>query len=101
MANTNVASYISPNAASITGVLVAAVAARFFAREELKYRQFGVLLFKVDIWLTYLKIMSHKTLIVDYGRCVTTLTGWTAASTGSGTRPTPRATWPTPAASAG
>ena len=47
MANTNVASYISPNAASIIGVLVAAVAARFFAREELKYRQFGVLLFKV------------------------------------------------------
>ena len=47
MANTNVASYISPNAASITGVLVAAVAARFFAREELKYRQLGVLLFKV------------------------------------------------------
>ena len=46
MANTNVASYISPNAASIIGVLVAAVAARFFAREELKYRQFGVLLFK-------------------------------------------------------
>ena len=49
MANTNVASYISPNAASIIGVLVAAVAARFFAREELKYRQFGVLLFKVGI----------------------------------------------------
>ena len=49
MANTNVASYISPNWASIIGVLVAAVAARFFAREELKYRQFGVLLFKVGI----------------------------------------------------
>ena len=59
MANTNVASYISPNAASIIGVLVAAVAARFFAREELKYRQFGVLLFKVDILKNNVSQDSH------------------------------------------
>ena len=59
MANTNVASYISPNAASIIGVLVAAVAARFFAREELKYRQFGVLLFKVDILKNSVSQDSH------------------------------------------
>ena len=44
---TNVATYISPNAMSLIGVFVAAVAARFFVKEELKYRQFGVFLFKV------------------------------------------------------
>ena len=44
---TNVATYISPNAMSFIGVFVAAVAARFFVKEELKYRQFGVFLFKV------------------------------------------------------
>ena len=44
---TNVATYISPNAISFIGVFVAAVAARFFVKEELKYRQFGVFLFKV------------------------------------------------------
>ena len=68
MANTNVASYISPNWASIIGVLVAAVAARFFAREELKYRQFGVLLFKVRSWHPYsyaflILLMSLKLLL--------------------------------------
>ena len=44
---TRVADYFSPNAISLIGVLVAAIAAKFFVREELKYRQFGVLLFKV------------------------------------------------------
>ena len=44
---TRVADYFSPNAISLIGVLVAAIAAKFFAKEELKYRQFGVLLFKV------------------------------------------------------
>ena len=44
---TRVADYFSPNAISLIGVLVAAIAAKFFAREELKYRQFVVLLFKV------------------------------------------------------
>ena len=44
---TRVAEYFSPNAVSLLGVLVAAIAAKFFVNEELKYRQFGVLLFKV------------------------------------------------------
>lgn len=44
---TRVAEYFSPNAVSLLGVLVAAIAAKFFVKEELKYRQFGVLLFKV------------------------------------------------------
>ena len=44
---TRVADYFSPNSVSLIGVLVAAIAAKFFAKEELKYRQFGVLLFKV------------------------------------------------------
>ena len=46
---TRIADYFSPNAISLIGVLVAAIAAKFFAKEELKYRQFGVLLFKVGI----------------------------------------------------
>ena len=45
--HTRVAEYFSPNAVSLLGVLVAAIAAKFFVNEELKYRQFGVLLFKV------------------------------------------------------
>ena len=44
---TRVAEYFSANAVSLLGVLVAAIAAKFFVNEELKYRQFGVLLFKV------------------------------------------------------
>ena len=44
---TRVADYFSPNSVSLIGVLVAAIAAKFFSKEELKYRQFGVLLFKV------------------------------------------------------
>merc|ERR1712110_258669 len=38
---TRVADYFSPNSVSLIGVLVAAIAAKFFAKEELKYRQFG------------------------------------------------------------
>ena len=45
---TNVARYISPNGMSYIGVGVAALSARFIAKEELKYRQFGVLLFAVS-----------------------------------------------------
>ena len=43
------ASYISPNAMSLIGVGVAAFAARFFVKDGLRYRLFGVLLFKVKI----------------------------------------------------
>ena len=39
---------MSPNAASLCGVAVAALAARFFVKEDLRYRQLGVLLFKVS-----------------------------------------------------
>ena len=49
---TRIADYISPNQASFIGVLVAALSARFIAREELQYRQFGVLLFAVRIILS-------------------------------------------------
>jgi len=44
---TNIASYISPNAMSLIGVAFAVFAARFFVKDELRYRQFGVLLFKI------------------------------------------------------
>ena len=44
---TRVSDFISPNAMSLVGVAVAAVSARFLAREELKYRQLGVLVFAV------------------------------------------------------
>jgi len=44
---TNIAHYVSPNAMSLIGVIVAAFAAKFFVKEELRCRQFGVLLFKV------------------------------------------------------
>ena len=44
----NIAKYISPNGMSYIGVAVAAISARFIAKEELKYRQFGVLLFAVS-----------------------------------------------------
>ena len=39
---TRVSDFISPNAMSLIGVAVAAISARFLAREELKYRQLGV-----------------------------------------------------------
>ena len=39
---TRVSDFISPDAMSMIGVAVAAVSARFIAREELKYRQLGV-----------------------------------------------------------
>jgi len=45
--NTNVAQVISPNVASLLGVLVAAISARFLVSDNLKFRQLGVLLFKV------------------------------------------------------
>ena len=45
----SIASYISPNAMSLIGVGLAAFAARFFVKDGLRYRQFGVLLFKVRI----------------------------------------------------
>merc|ERR1711892_803920 len=44
---TAIASYISPNAMSLIGVGVAAFAAKFFVKDELRYRQFGVFLFKI------------------------------------------------------
>jgi len=44
---TSISEYISPNAMSLCGVAVAALAARFFVKEELRYRQAGVLLFKI------------------------------------------------------
>ena len=44
---TRVSDFISPNAMSLIGVAVAAVSARFLAREELKVRQLGVLVFAV------------------------------------------------------
>ena len=42
MTYTRVSDFISPNAMSLIGVAVAAISARFLAREELKYRQLGV-----------------------------------------------------------
>ena len=45
---TTLATFVSPNPMSLIGVLVAAVSARFIAREELKYRQLGVLVFAVS-----------------------------------------------------
>ena len=47
MTYTRVSDFISPNAMSLIGVAVAALSARFLAREELKYRQLGVLVFAV------------------------------------------------------
>ena len=44
---TKISYYISPNAMSLCGVAVAVLAARLFVKEDLRYRQFGVLLFKV------------------------------------------------------
>ena len=44
---TNIASYISPTGMSLIGVFVAAISARFMVKEELKYRQVGVVLFAV------------------------------------------------------
>ena len=46
--HTRVAHYVSPNGMSFIGVLFGALAARFFIKEDLKYRQFGVLLFAVS-----------------------------------------------------
>lgn len=45
---TNVAFYISPNGMSFIGVIVAALSARFLMKDDLRYRQFGVLLFAVS-----------------------------------------------------
>ena len=42
MTYTRVSDFISLDAMSLIGVAVAAVSARFIAREELKYRQLGV-----------------------------------------------------------
>ena len=59
---TRIADYISPNQASFIGVLVAALSARFIAREELQYRQFGVLLFAVRIIINNIdKILELST----------------------------------------
>eukprot|EP00092_Neocalanus_flemingeri_P034761 GFUD01037829.1.p1 GENE.GFUD01037829.1~~GFUD01037829.1.p1 ORF type:complete len:361 (-),score=72.17 GFUD01037829.1:68-1150(-) len=44
---TSISTYISPNAMSLIGVGFAALAAHFFVKEELRYRQFGVLLFMI------------------------------------------------------
>ena len=46
------ASYMSPNAVSLIGVGFAALAAKFFVKDELRYRQFGVLLFKVWVFFS-------------------------------------------------
>ena len=48
---TTISEYMSPNAVSLCGVAVAALAARFFVKEDLRFRQFGVLLFKVRFTL--------------------------------------------------
>ena len=48
---TAISEFISPNAVSLCGVAVAALAARFFVKEDLRYRQLGVLLFKVSFTL--------------------------------------------------
>ena len=45
---TRIAAYVSPNGMSFIGVMFGAAAAKFFVKEELKYRQFGVLLFAVS-----------------------------------------------------
>jgi len=45
--NSDIAEYISPNAASLIGVGVAMVSARLMVHTEIKYRHLGVLLFKV------------------------------------------------------
>ena len=46
---TRIAEFVSPNGMSFIGVIFGAMAARFFVKEELKYRHFGVLLFVVSI----------------------------------------------------
>ena len=46
--HTRVAAFISPNGMSFIGVIFGALAARLFIKEDLKYRQFGVLLFAVS-----------------------------------------------------
>lgn len=47
--HTRIAAYVSPNMMSFIGVIFGALAARFFIKEDLKYRQFGVLLFAVSL----------------------------------------------------
>ena len=76
---TNIASYISPNAMSLIGVVFAVFAARFFVKDELRYRQFGVLLFKVRFLKDIYDVMNNY----DF-RFVTTLMVLTAVFTESG-----------------
>ena len=47
-----IASYMSPNAVSLIGVGFAALAAKLLVKDKLRYRQFGVLLFKVWVFFS-------------------------------------------------
>ena len=59
--HTRVAEYISPNGMSFIGVIFGALAARFFIKEDLKYRQFGVFLFAVSSLYKTSKMMNYLT----------------------------------------
>ena len=70
---TRVSDFISPNAMSLIGVAVAAISARFLAREELKYRQlgvsghviyFGVIIFGTILFFRCWCLLSGTTLML-------------------------------------
>ena len=72
---TRLASWFSPDAMSLLGVVVAAISARFMVQEELRYRQLGVLLFSVRDYIDALDGTIYRerkgvaVISVMVGRC--------------------------------
>ena len=76
--------FITPDAISMSHVVVAAMGAKLIVSESLTQRRIGVVLFEIrytgeEIFQCLIRVSSLRNIFLDSGPCSTLTTGWSPA----------------------